>query len=613
MLTVTRDLGSSILDLVRRGVLTKQIVIVEEHPDYPGQLVFQVLDDSCDQDQQFYQKYQDWISRYFVLSQLHNFFDFVELLENDGHRVLLDTSAGLMIPTLMRWRAPLNIEGYDLHPFQEFGLNRAFEQDFFFFNWATGSGKSFICAAGAKELFTREQIDVVIACTIDKGKINLCRFFQRAGLTAVVNDGSKDKRRKGYRSPDTQVFVMNYEKLRVDFTELEDLVRNRRVLWIFNEAYKIGTADKWNKARDSFERLIRLCAPGSKVWPMSASAVNGNPLRYHDMFTLGGQENPLGSRNDFVIRYADRVRTVDKVVPGRPYTIPLTFYDWDIPKLAEVHHRVGGLTQVIRKTDPGVREHFKGLTPVIEPIQMDAATRKLTEVITGMARAARKRGESLEPYYRVLRYVCNTPYALALSAGLGEQIIRDHRKLVTDCTSFKLARLNEHLETIRDQGDRVLVFTQWTNLTLHLIAPDITVPHVLHYGVGQSAKESQRVQDKFWDDPDITCFLTSDAGSHELNMQCARYVIQYDPTYSYDTAMQRASRIDRSDSHLDGLTNYQYVTENSVEERVMSIQNARRMITEAVQGSVESLSADDKARAQMGEPDNFAWMIFGND
>ena len=87
-------------------------------------------------------------------------------------------------------------------------------------------------------------------------------------------------------------------------------------------------------------------------------------------------------------------------------------------------------------------------------------------------------------------------------------------------------------------------------MSLHLIEPHIGVPHVTHFGVGQTNKESQEAQDQFIADPDITAFLTSDAGMHGLNMQCAKYVIQYDPTYSYDEGMQRASRIDRSDSPI---------------------------------------------------------------
>jgi hypothetical protein len=605
---IAEDLGAALLARVDAGYSTTQIVVVEEHPDYRGQLVFQLADDV--QLQQFYLRYQDWLSHYCVLRQLHSLPGFLARLDDDGFAVLFAPTARQIVHDVERWNAPLHIEGYDLYPFQQFGLNRAFEQQFWFFNWDTGSGKSYCCAAGAKELFNRDQIDLVIAATIDKGKINLCRWFSEAGLDAVVNDGEKAKRRRGYAAAH-QVYVLNYEKLRVDEAEIGELITGQRVCWIFNEAYKIGTADRQNKARQAFERLIKRCAPRSKIWPMSATAVNGNPLRYRDIFSIGmGDYNPLGVKVDFEHRYARRIQRVEKKVPGRPYTIPLTFYDWDLTKLTEVAHRVGNHTQVVRKSDPGVREYFKGLTPVVERIQMAPEARQIVQEVITLAKAAQDRGEGLGPYYALLRYLCNTPAALTATENpVALQILGryDFDKI----PNAKLERLNEHLEAIRDQGDKVLVFTQWTNLTLHLIAPHIRVPHVVHYGVGQSARQSQEAQDRFRTDPDITCFLTSDAGSHELNMQCARYVIQYEPTYSYDTAKQRAARIDRSDSHLDGLTNFQYVTDDSVEERVMAIQTTRRLISEAVQGSVEALSAAETTRASVNEADNYDWLLFG--
>ena len=47
----------------------------------------------------------------------------------------------------------------------------------------------------------------------------------------------------------------------------------------------------------------------------------------------------------------------------------LTYYDWDLSALTEIRHRVGGATQTVRKTDPGVRECFKGMATVLVPVQ----------------------------------------------------------------------------------------------------------------------------------------------------------------------------------------------------------------------------------------------------
>jgi hypothetical protein len=70
--------------------------------------------------------------------------------------------------------------------------------------------------------------------------------------------------------------------------------------------------------------------------------------------------------------------------------------------------------------------------------------------------------------------------------------------------------------------------------------------------------------------------------------------------------MQRNSRIDRADSYLDGLTAYVYVTENSVEERIWSENNARRQLASVTLGAAEVLSYGNET-----EPSTLDYLIFG--
>ena len=599
------DLRSHLTDLVNGGAALDTLVVVEESPEWPGEVVFEPITG----EQSFYLRYRDWVSRYLVLNELFNLNSFVTRLRKDGYTVVFGASASPILDNISRWSEPLDIEGYDLYPFQSFGLRRAMDtgHDFFFWNWSTGAGKTYISAAGAKEMFDRDRIDLVLAFTMSKLKINMCRFFEQAGLDAVVNDGDKRKRERVYTEAH-QVYVANYEKSWVDYDLLENLVSDRRVLFILDECSKVISDGPQNKSRRAIDRLNK-ASRSAVMWPMSASVVGGNPLRYRDVFSLDGhpRRNPLGTKAAFIDRYADRVNRYD-VTTRSGGSFQVISYEWNLSRLHEIRHRVGERTQAIRKTDPGVREQFKGLQTIMVPVQMSREERSLVDIITQRAHEARDRGEGLMPYYRLLRYVCNTPRALeATEDEVGREIAREHPRLVA-AKSTKLEMLCEQLESIREAGDKCLVFTHWTNLTLHLIKDSITVPYVTHWGTGQSNKESQRAQDKFKQDPDITCFLTSDAGSHGLNMQCARICLQYEPLYSYDDSMQRASRIDRSDSHLDGLTNYVFCTENSVEQRVWNIQQERRNISAAVQGTHEPLSYGRSAKS---EAENLEYLIFG--
>lgn len=604
MIYVPASQLESELDEVLRTVPRERIVVVEPSPDFIGELVFQVFGDPAP----FQERYRDWVSRFGVLNSVFTLGAFLETLENDDYHTILLSSCAQIVESVDQFTEPLVVDGYDLHPFQQFGLRRAMSQELFFFNWSTGAGKSFASAAGARWLFDRDSIDVVVAATVSKSKLDLCNFFHRAGIDAVVNDGTKSKRRRVYRERH-RAYVCNYEKFNFDQDELHQLTQGRRVLFVLDEVQKIITDDAPNLARKGFIALVRDCSPQSRIWAMSASVVNGNPLRYRDVFNLSRQPNPLAGRTHFIDRYADSVRNTEVRTPrGRSFTI--TSYDWNQPRLQEVRHRVASCTQAVRKTDPGVREHFRGLATIVESVQVSDEERALYGLIIEGARAARERGESLAPHYGLLRYAANTPLALRSADSDAARAICAQVN-VDEIARSKLEKLNETLSSIRESGDQAVVFTHWTNLTLHLIAPQIEVPLVCHYGAGQTPAQSQSVKEWFCRDPSVTCFLTSDAGSHGLNLQNARYVIQYEPTYSYDDGMQRASRIDRADSHLDGLTNYVYCVADSVEERVWKINQDRRQLSEVVQGTVEALSYGDAQLARRSEGENLTWLMFG--
>ena len=463
--------------------------------------------------------------------------------------------------------------------------------------------------AGALELFNHDDVDLVIACTLSKLKINLCRTFQApAGLDAVVTDGTKAKRRKMYAAGH-QVYVMNYEKLWHDEEDLTTLIAGKRVLWVLDEASKLITDSTPNKSRQALDRMVRACH--AIVWPMSATVVGGNPLRYRDVFSLDGQEghNPLSTKTDFIQRYADRVRNVPmKTRTGRSFGF--TTYDWNLVKLQEIRHRVGDWTMAVRKTDPGVREQFRGIETIPMYVQATPGTEQLLGLILDSARQARDKGESLAHHYLAARIACINPAALLNSKSEVAADILAQRPDLFDAThSGKIEVLNGMLEGVREAQDKAVVFCHWTELGLLPLAPHLTVPHVLHYATGQSAAESQAAQDRFKTDPDITAFCSSDAGTYGLNLQEARYVISVDPTYSYDDLAQRNARIDRTDSHLDGLTAYVLITEDSVEERIWQICNERRALAAAVQGTSEELSYSSSKTPD--EAKNLEWLLFG--
>jgi len=605
-----------VTDLLDSGIPPTRIILVEEHPEYPGYLLFEPLD--ADSRGLFYNHYRDWMSRHLILNELHLARRFTDLLTADGYHVFWTPSTAAINTDITRWSQPLDIEDYTFRPFQTFSLNRALERSrqgtsnsdrLYFWNWSAGAGKSFCSGAAAKALLDSGDIDLVIACTLSKLKENLRRtFVTPAGLDAIVTDGTKAKRLRLYNEPH-EVYVMNYEKLWHDESELAALVAQRRVLWVLDEGHKLITDNGQNKARQALDRLTQTC--DATIWPMSATVVGGNPLRFRDVFSLDGRpaRNPLSTKTDFIARYADRV----KEIPLRSRngaSFSFTTYDWNLTALQDVRHRVGDRTMAVRKTDPGVREQFKGIETLPTIVQATPATRELLDLITEGARAANRRGESLVSHYLMARIACINPAALRRSTvPEAAELLRQRPDLLDAAHSAKIEILNALLDEIREAQDKAVVFCHWTELGLLQLAPHLTVPHVLHYGTGQSARESQAAQDRFKADPNITAFCSSDAGTHGLNLQCARYVINVDPTYSYDDLAQRNARIDRADSHLDGLTAYVLITEDSVEERVWEVCESRRHLAAAVQGTQEELSYSGEHTRE--ESQSLEWLLFG--
>lgn len=595
-------------------------VIVAQSEEYPGELLFQATTEH----EQFVRDHLSYLSPYCLLSELFMLGNFVDLLESEGWHVAALPSATPIVEQYRDWTQPLEVDGLrlsdGLYPFQQFALRRAIavcgqgraRRRGFFYNFGTGTGKSVVAAAGMQELVVnRQQIDLCLCFTLKRNRINMARQVEvLTSLPAIVVEGTKDRRRRLYsdvREP--CCLLLNYEKAHFDHEELLEVVRGKRVLFVFDEVQKIVRGENTaNRARKGMNALMQACRI-AMAWAMSASVVKSSPLRYHDIYELFGP-NPLGTRKAFVARYCDKVEEY-QLRPG----VVLKNYRWNLGNLAEVRHIVSARTQAVRKTDPGVREYFKGMTTQVIHVQRSPEEERLREKI--MEDASRFVGQinfTFSQHYNCLRYLCNTPAALAFSVSeVADRVFHANPALV-GAPSTKFEMIADKIEDIRDQGDQVLVFTQWTYLTLFLFAKELNdrgIGYVTHWG-GQSSADAQQAQDSFKSNSNITVFLSSDAGAFGLNFQNARFVINIECPYDSDVLMQRNDRIDRADSYLDGLTSYIYVVEDSVEERIWAINEERRRISSAVQGTAETLSRFSAQELAMTEAQAMRNLIFGS-
>jgi hypothetical protein len=491
-----------------------------------------------------------------------------------------------------------------LYPYQEEGILKALSSPdgFMFFNWATGTGKGTAASAGAQELFNRDLVDVVLVFTLRKMKINLTREFNKKTILKAVNiEGTKQKRKTAFAESDAQVFVMNYEKCNFDYEILESLIKGKRVLFVLDEVQKVlvFTGGKPNKAGQGLRRLIRT-VKSPYIWPMSASIINSDPERIWRLFDLPQKKNELGRLFDFRHDYAE------KIVRLRQRWGQQEIITWSEAKLEDLPERLKPWMHTVRKSDPGVREYFKDVQFIAIPIQLSDEDQKLYDLV--LTAAENDDEDTFGEYYRALRYICDTPEALKYSDSELAKILVESFPDLSSKTSAKMEVFLDYVEKIKDEGEKAVVFCSFTNLGLFLVQKELEerkIKHVVHYGTGMTDKQAQAAQDAFKADPSITVFLSSDAGSHGLSFQEARYILNFDIPYSYDNLMQRNSRTDRVDSYLDGLTNVGFYAENTVQERIWKENQRRMRLSAAAQGTTEGLSRLSE------EGENFRELMFG--
>ena len=598
-------------------------VLLEESMDYPGNLTAVPLSGEAG----FVKAHGQFVSPRCLLNDPFMLAPFCEEMRKEGREVIAAPDAQPILKDIERWAQSWQPEGFkgELMPYQQFSLQRAIERtenqrmkkDGFFFNWGTGSGKSIAAAAGVQELLVnRQRVDLVLVFTLRKMKINLSRSIEQFSQADThVIDGTKAQRRKQYESSPSQVWVLNYEKARVDYEEIEKAIKGKSVLFIFDEVSKILRGENAkNKSRIALDKLMKLTSR-SIIWPMSASVVSHSPFRYQDVFELMNVHNPLGTRKDFAEQYCSDIRTF--MLRGR---IPIVDYKWSMDALSDVRHRVVDQVQTLRKTDPGVRENFKTMTTEVISVQLSADEERLIDLVMEDAEEQKEELQeefALTEHYMALRFISNTPEGLLSSGSETCQRVvqKAGRDKVAAMESSKFEMVADLIEEIEQQGDQVVVFTHWTNMSLFPLSKLLKkrkLKHVVHYGTGMTDQEAQKAQDSFKADPSITAFVSSDAGAMGLNFQNARYVIMVESPYDYDIFMQRRDRIDRADSYLEGLTCYVFVAENKVEERIWNTMNKRRLISSVTQGTVEDLSRlspEDMAEAEESES-SFAARLF---
>lgn len=158
----------------------------------------------------------------------------------------------------------------------------------------------------------------------------------------------------------------------------------------------------------------------------------------------------------------------------------------------------------------------------------------------------------------------------------------------SDVGSAKIDTLVEHLHSLQAEGHRALVFSQFTSF-LHIVRDRLTEEGIAwEYLDGQTRHRADHVQ--AFKEGDATAFLISlKAGGFGLTLTEADYVFVLDPWWNPAAENQAIDRTHRIGQDKQVMV-YRLVSADTVEEKVMELQQRKRDLFDQVVGD-EALSS----------------------
>jgi superfamily II DNA or RNA helicase len=156
--------------------------------------------------------------------------------------------------------------------------------------------------------------------------------------------------------------------------------------------------------------------------------------------------------------------------------------------------------------------------------------------------------------------------------------------------SAKLELFGELLEEIVDGGHRALVFSQFTTM-LGLLRERIAAAGLDHCYLDGATADRAAVVQRFQANPAIPVFLISlKAGGTGLNLTGADTVIHFDPWWNPAVEAQATDRAHRI-GQTRVVTSYKLIARDTVEEKILRLQQRKRETLQAMLGDEEQMVA----------------------
>ena len=242
---------------------------------------------------------------------------------------------------------------------------------------------------------------------------------------------------------------------------------------------------------------------------------------------------------------------------------------------------------ILRRTKETVAKELPKKVTVAERVELEERQRALYEQIRGSearrieASLADKgfdksRMEVLEALLR-LRQACCDPRLLP----------EELRGQETE--SGKLTRLMEMVDELVAQGRRALVFSQFTSM-LDLIEPELTARGVEFVRLSGDTRDRATPVERFQRGECPIFLISLRAGGTGLNLTAADTVVHFDPWWNPAVENQATDRAHRIGQEKTVFV-YKLVAANTVEERILELQDRKAALAEGLLESQSDISA----------------------
>jgi len=362
----------------------------------------------------------------------------------------------------------------------------------------------------------------------------------------------------------SDIVLTTYALLRRDLEELEQYDFNTIIL---DEAQNIKNPNTiTTKSVRNINARMRLC--------LSGTPIENNLFELWSLFEFL-MPGFLGSQHAFQ-------RGVMKPIK-----------EGDLETLEYLRTRVKPF--ILRRTKAEV---VKELPPKIESVTYCALAEEQAELYGALAKKLRdqvlsdvdvkgmaKSQMSILDALLKLRQICCHPKLLKM----------DMPGYSPNIPSGKFETFKDMIVEIVGEGHKVLVFSQFVQM-LQIIRGWLQMADIPFCYLDGSSKDRFKQVDRFNDSPEIPIFLISlKAGGTGLNLTSADYVIHYDPWWNPAVENQATDRAHRI-GQLRQVFSYKLICQNTVEEKILKLQDMKRGIAEAIipgQDSWKSLTRSD--------------------